>query len=396
MSGSNGRPIAIAGGGIGGLATALALAKHNIASHVFERRETSNEDGAGIQLGPNATNVLDALGVADRLKRDAAAPDALSVHDGLTGRVLTRLPLGPWMANRHRAPYWTFHRHDLHRALLDAARQSPLISLGTSSEVVSFDERGTSVTSHLSTGTSYDAPALIAADGLWSKLRSLIAPSAVLAPTGKCAYRTIVSSNALPATLAANDVHIWLAPNMHAVHYPVRANREIALVVCVDQATHSGGWDGAAPRAWQASIPAEFPTDLRALLERAQNWRTWPLQSLVPLATWSTGRVTLLGDAAHPIQPFLAQGGALALEDAVTLAQFVARNAENIPLAFQSYEKNRKARAAHVASAAERNGRTYHLSGAMARARNAVLRTAPVSRLMSRYDWLYGWTAAKA
>lgn len=391
MSAASSQPIAIAGGGIGGLAAALALARRNVRSHIFERRQTFSEDGAGIQLGPNATKVLTALGVADLLKPLAATPDALSVHDGTTGRLLARLPLGDWIRKRHGAPYWTVHRQDLHGALLDAAKRSSSISLTTSQEVQGFREDNGIVTAYIGNGEEQRASGLIAADGLWSNLRSQITPGAALQPTGKCAYRSVVLSDALPAALAANDVHIWLAPKTHAVHYPIRAGREIALVVCANQSANAGNWETLAPPAWQASLVANFPAELRALFKRAEGWRMWPLQSLVPLEKWSTGAVTVLGDSAHPVQPFLAQGGALALEDAATLAHCAALSPGNIAAAFRTYETERKQRAVRVARAAARNGDIYHLSGVMALARNALLRTAPAAGLMAQYDWLYGW-----
>lgn len=386
--------MAIAGAGIGGLAAALALARQGIASNVFERRTGLSEDGAGIQIGPNGCRVLSELGVLDRLRVQAAEPDAISVHDGASGRVLTRLPLGTWIRERHGAPYLTFHRQDLHAGLRQAAIAEPLITLTPGVEVTGFLIHASGVDVALPANAPFASDVLIAADGLWSRLRAQVTDAPPLKPFGKCAYRAVLPAAALPQGLMPNDVHIWLSRGAHAVHYPVRGGREIALVVIVDAKASREAWNlEAAPDWLSTAVMAQFAPALRELLSKVTGWRMWPLQKLLPLMRWTNGNVALLGDAAHPVLPFFAQGGAMALEDAAVLAANIANTTQSMPQRLQAYENARRARVARVAEASLSNGRTYHMHGAAAAARNAVLTSVPPQLFMRRYDWLYGWTA---
>jgi salicylate hydroxylase len=386
--------VAIAGAGIGGLAAALALAHRGINAHVFERRSEASEAGAGIQIGPNGSRVLQQLGVLDAVRTLSAEPAALSVHDGESGRVLARLPLGAWMQERFGAPYLTIHRQDLHATLLAAAKAEPRISITTGCEISGFENGDCSITCALSDTQAFAADALIAADGLWSRLRSQVTHTGGPEPFGKCAYRTVLPHDAFRPSLQTNHVHIWLMPGAHAVHYPVRQGREIALVVIVDGSASENDWSREAKPDWlQTTAAAQFAPKLRDILARAENWRMWPLQKLAPLSSWTNGRVALLGDAAHPLLPFFAQGGGLALEDAAVLAAKITENASPMPERLKAYEAARRARALRVVEASHTNGRIYHRDGAAAAARNAVLASVPPSLLMRRYDWLYGWKA---
>lgn len=382
--------IVIAGGGIGGLAASLALAKRGIASVVCERRAAFLEDGAGIQIGPNGVKILRALDAADQLYSQTASPDAISVRNAATAKELTRLPLGQWIAERHGAPYWTAHRKDLHAALLDCAARDPLIEIRLGCEILSWSDAADGLQILAERNETFPARALIGAEGLWSRLRNQVCPSPPPKPVGKSAYRIIVQRSALPQGLAGNDVHIWLAPGAHVVHYPVRSGREIALVLIVD--------DPQAVTKWNAEATPDL-SEVRAapplleLLEAGDAWRKWSLHTAPPLPRWTTGRVALLGDAAHPVLPFLAQGAVLALEDAMALAQQIAAPPTDIEAALTRYADQRRSRANRVAAAAARNGRIYHLGGALALARNAVLSATPPARLMASYDWVYGWRA---
>ena len=384
-------PVVIAGGGIGGLSAALALAKQGIPTHVLERRPQFSEAGAGIQLGPNATRLLRAIGVAEALEPSVARPDALSVHDGVSGSDLARFPLGAWIAHRHGAPYWTVHRQDLHAALLDTARNDPLIKIETGAAVTGFvdDESGIAVAA--AGGRTLHGRALIAADGLWSNLRTQITATGPLEPAGKCAYRGVIERAQMPAGLSADDVHIWLSPGAHVVHYPVRAGREVALVAVLDDPTTGNSWSLEAPQSWVRDRAGHYPGQLKAVLSAVGEWRMWSLQKPSPVTPWVKGKAAVLGDAAHPIFPFLAQGGVLAIEDACTLAKCLARGEGDAARQLQSYAHLRMPRAARVVEASARNGRIYHLRGPMAFARNAVLRGAPGTQLMKTYDWLYGF-----
>lgn len=384
------QPVLIAGGGIGGLSAALALAKHGISSRVFERRAEFSEAGAGIQLGPNATRLLTQLGVADNLKPFAAIPDGLTVYDGVRGGELTRLPLGTWMEGRHGAPYWSVHRQDLHASLVKTASTEPLIDIATAAEITGFDDQADQIEAIFASGKRAGGRALIAADGLWSQLRAQIVPGPSATPAGKCAYRGVIALEKLPKGLAANDVHIWLSPGAHVVHYPVRAGREIALIAVLDDPTRGDSWSLPAPHDWVAKRAGHYPDLLKALLLQVGEWRMWSLQKIARLPVWNNGRAAVLGDAAHPIFPFLAQGGVLAIEDACELAKCLALGTGKTGEQLAHYSSVRQPRAARVVDASARNGAIYHLSGPMAVARNAVLRSAPAARLMGGYDWLYG------
>lgn len=383
--------VAIAGGGIGGLATALALSKQGIASDVYERRATFPEEGAGIQIGPNGTRILERLGVAKLLQAHAATPDALSVRDGKTGHELTRLPLGAWIAERHGSPYWTAHRKDLHGALRRCAEADSLIQLRTGIEISSFTNGNDGIRATSAQGEAIEASALVCADGLWSSLRNEIVRGVPPQPAGKAAFRSVTQADDLPPELTHNAVHIWLAPGAHVVHYPVNAGRDIALVVIADDPLRDPGWDTSASAETVRQKVGDFASPLQALIEKARDWRCWSLYTMPPLERWSKERAVLLGDAAHPVLPFLAQGAVLALEDAVTLAAALSGRRDEVAASLQKYEQARRQRAHRVADASQRNGRIYHMSGAAALARNTVMRLTPPARVMGRFDWLYGW-----
>ena len=386
-------PILIAGGGVAGLAAALAFAKHGIASEVLEREPEFSETGAGIQLGPNAQRILEALGAAKYLAPNAVNPDSLCVHDGLSGKTLTKLPLGPSMAKRFGALYWTAHRGDLLNALLTAARAQPLITLSLRFEVLSFTQNDGHVRATSPDGETRDGTLLIGADGRWSNVRRLAFGDARLPFSGYVAYRAVLAASDVPPSLNDNNVHVWLAPECHVVHYPVRAGREHALIVVLEEPGAFEGWSTDADFKHVHRATANLAGNLNTLIEAAPTWRKWALSDPAPFAAWSKGRAVLMGDAAHPVLPFLAQGGAFALEDAVVLTGEVAKNLSAPEDALRNFEQQRKPRASQLQAAARRNGRTYHLSGLSAKARNLVLRTVPPERLIASYDWLYGWRA---
>jgi salicylate hydroxylase len=389
------RTILIAGGGIGGLATALALAKRGRASHVLERRAAFDDDGAGIQIGPNGTRILADLGVASALGAIAAKPDGLRVMDGTDGRLLTRLPLGAWIEARHSAPYWSLHRADLHTALLGAVQRSPLVRLSMGTAIEDAVSGTNDVAIGTAGGSRLQGEALIVADGLWSTLRSKLFKAPPLTFAGKCALRAVIPADLRPTGIAANDIHIWLSPGAHVVHYPIRAGREIAIVVILQGQDAGQTWGTDVLPAAVTSRTADFPDDLRQLLAQPARWRRWSLFRAPRSGSWIDGRIALLGDAAHPILPFLAQGGVMALEDAVTLAGVLAPAAQDrSPQALMSYQSARRSRTVRVARASKRNGDIYHLSGLFAAARNAALTSGSPERMIARYDWLYGWKPA--
>lgn len=385
-------PVVIVGGGIGGLAAALALARKQIPSIVLERRAAFGEDGAGIQIGPNGTRILAALGAAPFLEKQATTPEALSIRDAATARDLARFPLGLWIAARHGAPYWAAHRRDLHAALLAAAEAEPLIRLRTGIEVSAVRDEKAGAAAVTADGERIAGEALIVADGAWSRLRGAAFGCDTPRYTGKSAVRTVLPIADMPEALRAPSVHLWLGRNVHVVHYPVSAGEAVALVAIFDDGRIAGDWSTPCDRGWVAARTESFAPLLRELLARPETWRRWSLLALDRPPTVATGRLALLGDAAHPVLPFLAQGGVMALEDAVVLAAALSADRQNPARALASYAASRKRRVARVTAASRENGRIYHLGGVMARARNAAFRHLPPERFMRRYDWLYGWT----
>ena len=385
-------PILIAGGGIGGLALALALARLGRASVVLERQRALSAAGAGIQLGPNAVRALQRLGLAEALQPWVGAPEAIEVF-AAGGRPLTRLPLGEWIASRHGAPYWSVHRGDLHRVLAEAAAAERLIEVRSGFEVASVTQSADEVGVEDAAGRAVSGPVLVGADGLWSAVRAALVPEAQPRPAGATATRTVIPA-ALAEGLSPRSVGLWLGADAHVVHYPVRAGAELAVTAIAREAWQGRTWDAEADAEMLRRRLAPFHRRLTEVLvpgggaDRA--WRKWALNTLPALPAWAHGRSVLIGDAAHPVLPYLAQGGALALEDAVALAACVAAGAD-IRSALAAFHAQRAARARRVQAASRRQGRIYRLPPPQSWARNAVLALAPGPWLMAGFDWLYGW-----
>lgn len=384
--------ILIAGGGIGGLATALALAKRGISSSVLERRLLFGEDGAGIQIGPNGTRILEQLGAAAHLRARVTAPDALRILDAATARRLGNFPLGRWMALRHGAPYWVAHRRDLHAALLTAVEHEPRIQIRMGFDVRAVRDEAGSVTAVSVNDDETRGDALIAADGAWSGLRGRAFGGGTATYTGKCAVRTVLPIEEVPEALNRTEVHLWLGPDVHVVHYPVSAGHAVALVAIFDDRNIASDWSAPCDRAWVTARTESFAPLLRELLAKPDQWRRWSLMKLSQRPRVAIGRTALLGDAAHPVMPFLAQGGVMALEDALVVADALAADPRDPARALKTYELARASRVRRVARASEMNGFIFHMRGGMAAARNFGLARIPPERFMSRYDWLYGWT----
>ncbi len=384
-------PVLIAGGGIGGISLAIALARAGIACRILERRREPGEAGAGIQLGPNAVGVLSRLGVADRLAPAVGRPEWLRVYDGGSGRSLATLPLGDWIEERHGFPYWVAHRADLHAALLQTAASLPEVEIATGCDVVAFESAGASVRARTADGGTHEGELLVGADGIRSAVRHQLCPTAELSYAGKTAARALIDRSRAPAPFDDMATGVWLSPAGHVVHYPVRGGAEVALVAIIAEPWPGEGWGLPVDRSALLGKLRPFSAQLTEFLARAESWHRWPLYEPVPLARWSEGRVTLLGDAAHPVLPFLAQGGALAIEDAEILAAHLKRRRSDPIQALAQYERDRRARAARMQHASSRNGRIYHLPRPASLARDLTLRALPGSHIMSLYDWVYGW-----
>ena len=382
-------PITVVGGGIAGLAAGLALAQHGISSQILERGTGAGLGGAGIQFGPNATRCLARLGVLPQTQARACRPDAIVVFDGLSSQRLADLPLGNWISLRHGADYLTAHRADVHDALLAAVLDNPLIEMIFAFEVSRIVQKPELVEVWNAGGESRRGHALIGADGIWSAVRKIAFGAPPLESTGKTAARTVVSMAQVPKPLAGPIVGVWMGRRAHVVHYPVRNGAELAIIAVVADDWSGEGWGHRADAYLLQERFAEFGQPLQSLLAEVEGWRKWALYDPPAMPRSEKGRITLLGDAAHPILPFLAQGAALALEEAIVLADAIAEYGSKVEAAFAHFERTCRGRAARVQAAARRNGRIYHLSGLPAQVRNLVLRTTPGSVLMSRYDWLY-------
>jgi salicylate hydroxylase len=387
------RTVLIAGGGIGGLTAALALAAKGFRAVVVEQAPRLEETGAGIQLSPNATRVLIRLGVAARLAPSAVQPGAVRVRT-YRGRDIVRVPLGPSFERHYGAPYWVVHRSDLQAALLAAVEAQPNITLRLGARAENFAAHAGSVTLQLG-GQSGIAEehgiALIGADGLWSTLRAKLGDGKPPRFANRTAWRALLPSRVLIPQFREPVVSLWLGPDAHLVTYPVKACDAVNIVAIVRDDWHEPGWSAEGTREELLAHYERWPALARNLLALPDRWLKWALYDRARLRSWGKGPVTLLGDAAHPMLPFLAQGAAMAIEDAAVLAEQFARNPGRPETALRRYERQRGRRTARVQRAARSNGRVYHLKNVAAWLRNAGLRRRGGDGLLRRYDWLYGW-----
>jgi salicylate hydroxylase len=388
------RNIIIAGAGIGGLTAALALVRQGYRVVVLEAARALAEIGAGIQLSPNATRVLQTLGVTDRLRGHAVAPQAISVLAARSAREIVRIPLGPAAERRYDAPYWVVHRADLQNVLLEALEGSTdfTLRLGFTVRDVKADDDSVAVGGKTLSGVLVQerGAALIGADGLWSTVRTRLWPGAIPRFRDRIAWRATVDASRVAAPWREPVTRLWLGRKAHLVHYAVRARAAVNLVAITQGDAKIAGWNGQGSADALAQHFARWAEPARELLATVDDWQTWSLYDLPPLPEWGRGAVTLLGDAAHAMLPFLAQGGAMAIEDAAVLARCVA-SADAIAPALRAYEAERQARTQRASQAAAQNGTIYHLGGPMAAARNLVMRSRGGDRLLQSYDWLYGW-----
>ncbi len=379
--------ILVAGGGIAGLASAIALGRIGRKVQVLERAPAFEEAGAGIQLGPNASRILADWGVWQALERDLVLPETLHIHDGLNGARLTSLPLGE-LENRFGAPYGVVHRADLQRALLKAARALKGVSITTGFEATSAQQGGGGVMLSGRDGRTMKGAGLIAADGVHSTLRQALGIAERPRFSGKTAWRALLPAKARPDGFAARDMGLWLGPRAHLVHYPVTGGKQLNLVAVIDEDWREESWDGPGARDELLSHYGDWAAPARGLAAAPKTWRKWALAEMAPLARWGAGRITLIGDAAHPMLPFLAQGGAMAIEDAAELAHTFEAGAD-IEHAFARLYEDRQARTTRLQGRARRLGQIYHLGGVARFARNLALKARSPQALLGDLDWLY-------
>lgn len=389
MSSGAGLPVIIAGAGIGGLAAAIALARRGIPAHVLEAEAEFGEVGAGLQIGPHGGRVLASWGLAEQFRMISVRPDYIAIKDGLTGKRLTTMPLGGEIERRHGAPYQTVERRQLHHMLLSAARDYPEIKITASAKVTRLDADRSPVKVETSEGQVYEGSAVICADGARSRLREALFGGAP-APSGKVAWRATAVPSAMPDFPDRSAVNLWMAPDTHLVLYLCGPQGPLNVVAVVDE-TALGANVPSSDVPELLRRYSHWAPEVRDILRHFSGWMKWSLWGRPPLDKWSKGAATVLGDAAHPILPFLASGAVLALEDAETFAIEFARTPSDPVAALVRYEARRLPRANRVVAASARQGEIYHMDGAMRFARNAVLMTLPESYLLTRHDWLYGF-----
>jgi 2-polyprenyl-6-methoxyphenol hydroxylase-like FAD-dependent oxidoreductase len=381
--------VLIAGGGIGGLAAALSVSRYGPKVRVFERRDEFSESGAGIQLGPNAFRALRVLGLNEAVCGRAVFVDELRVMDGTTGRPLLRLPVKGSYVTRFREPYAVVHRGELYRVLLDACRASGRVELSASTEITGYEQDDTSVRALARDGRRFDGCVLIGADGIKSNVREQIVGDGSPRVSGHTIYRSVIAMDDVPARLRSDTVTLWAGPGWHFVHYPIAGGSRLNLAATRDdQATG----EIVGQRVDQAHVRREF-AELRGvpgeLIELGVDWRRWVLCDRDPVDTWVDGRAALLGDAAHPMLQYAAQGACMALEDAVVLGRCLGDH-EAGP-ALQAYNRARRARVAKIQIVSRRLGEEiYHAQGAKAVARDRLLAQIGTDDLHARIAWLHG------
>ncbi len=388
------RHVIVAGAGIAGLTAALALTRAGLRVTLLEQAAKLEETGAGIQLSPNATRVLIALGLRERLQASVMAPQAIRVMAGGSGREITRIPLDA--ERRYGAPYWTIHRGDLQSALAAATRsaQDIELKLGVRVEAHATYVNGITVEARGSQGTLDEhGIALIGADGLWSNVRAQLPGMRPPRFRHRTAWRALIPTETVAAEFREPLVHLWLGLDAHLVHYPVKAGRLINIVAIVHDVWKQTGWSAAGNRAEILRHFARWSwaDKVRDLVALPEQWLKWALYDSKTPFTSGTDRVTLIGDAAHPLLPFLAQGAGMAIEDAAVLADMFGKYGDDPSDALRAYEGARWHRAARAQSASSRQARIYGLTGPEALVRNLVMRALGGEKLRARYDWLYDW-----
>jgi salicylate hydroxylase len=396
------RTIFVAGAGIGGLTASLALARQGFRVVVLEKAERLEEAGAGLQLSPNASRVLVDLGLAPRLATRAVTPEAISLMSARRGGEVARMPLGEAATLRAGAPYWVAHRADLQAALQAEVNDNPDIELrlGCQFEDAVAHARGLTVVQRSGmTRQEGLALALVGADGIWSTVRHHLFPEVAPQFSGLIAWRGTLDATQLPREYTSRRVQLWMGPNAHLVAYPISGARQLNVVAVVPGTWNRPGWSalGEANEIKNVFATSRWPGPARMMIGAVDDWRKWALFTVPEGGEWTAGAIALLGDAAHAMLPFAAQGAGMAIEDAAVLAKClgggVGENVAAIPAALKRYARLRRSRVARVQRTARRNGVIYHLNGAAAFARDLFIRSMGPRRMLARQDWIFDWRA---
>ncbi len=396
------RTVVVAGAGIGGLTASLALAAQGFRVVVLEKAERLEETGAGLQISPNASRVLVELGLKPRLMGRAVTPEAISIMSARSGGEIARLPLGEAAAFRSGAPYWVVHRAHLQAALQAHVNDNPDIDLrlGAQFEDVTAHAKGLTVVQRRGTTRHQElAMALIGADGIWSTVRNHLFPDVQPQFSGLIAWRGTLDATQLPREYTSPRVQLWMGSDVHLVAYPISGGRQINIVAVVPGTWNRPGWSapGDPNEIKSAFASSHWPATARMMIGAIDGWRKWALFTIPEGIDWTEGSIALLGDAAHAMLPFAAQGAGMAIEDATVLARCLGGGAgqavTGIPAALKHYARLRRARVARIQRAARRNGKIYHLAGPAAFARDLMIRTLGPQRMLARQDWIYDWRA---
>ena len=386
-------PVLVVGGGIGGMAAALALRQAGHPVELFEQAAEIGEIGAGIQLGPNAFAAMDALGCGPRARARAVYTDELVMMDAIDGSRVASIPVGDAFRARFGNPYAVIHRADIHRSVYEEVQAASDVRLHTACRIEQIETDADGVTLTDAGGRRHRGAALIGCDGVRSVVRQTVVgdPPRV---SGHVVYRAVTPRERMPQDLRWNAAAIWVGPNCHLVHYPLRGGEQYNIVVTFHSREHEewGVRDGS--REEVLSYFTEICPRARQLLDTPTSWKRWATADRDPIERWGDGPVTLLGDAAHPMLQYLAQGACMALEDAVTLREAILACDHDLPRAFRLYESRRVVRTARVVISAREMGRLYHARGVERLVRNSLWKDRSPERFYDALEWLYGWTVA--
>jgi 3-hydroxybenzoate 6-monooxygenase len=379
----------VAGGGIGGLAAAYVLGRAGHRVTVLEQASSYGEIGAGIQLGPNIFKMFDYLGLTKAVNRVAFFPPGLGMNDVRTGEKVIRVPLGDAALAAYGYPYGVIYRVDMHDVFLHACKALPTVTLLTSSKVESFEQDGSGVRARLATGETLEGDALIGADGLWSRIREAVVGDGKPRVSGHIAYRAVLKRDEVPQHLWSDDVLLWGGEKTHLVHYPLRRGELFNLVAVFHSNKYDEGWNTFGDTAELNERFAQAVPQVKELLGKIQTWKMWVLCDREPVKNWTKGRVTLLGDAAHPMLQYLAQGAGQAIEDAVVLGEALRFTHGDVEQAFRKYQQARYLRTGRVQLTARFYGDIYHASGVQRELRNQLFQSGKESAGFAGLKWMY-------
>ena len=386
----NALPVLVAGGGIGGLAAALALTRQGFDVKVLEQAAALGEIGAGLQVGPNGFAAFDALGVGEIARSKAVYTDFMVMHDALDEHQVGQIPTGEAFLKRFGNPYAVIHRADAHRALLDGAMSSDRIEVVTGTQVQRIEQDEEGVTVFDGQGGRHRGVALIGADGVKSAVRRQFVGDEARV-SGHVVYRAVVDRKDFPADLQWNAASIWVGPNCHLVHYPLRGGEQYNVVVTFHSRDTEEWSVRMGSREEVLSYFEGICPKARQLIELPKDWSRWATADREPIAQWNFGRVTLLGDAAHATLQYLAQGACMAMEDAVTLGEALRVNQNDLEKGFALYQRCRVARTARIVLSAREMGRIFHAKGVERLVRNDLWKNRSPERFYDAMEWLYGW-----